>query len=151
MLRRELISFPSQLLLRLTTSARRGEFDIVARSLVFRHAFVVDSKISDLFFFIIFVLSTRARILTVFPFHVATLEAGLACAVLEDNNKIVSCVEEDAVAPSAPSHQQHASKNLKTVARSQAARRTMRRKQPRQKLEDVGNAAGLHVGELSTP
>ena len=39
-----------------------------------------------------------------FPFHVAALEAGLACAVLEDGNKIVSCVEEDAVAPSASSH-----------------------------------------------
>jgi hypothetical protein len=60
MLRRELISFPSQLLLGLSTSARRGEFDIVASSLVFWRTSVVDSLVSDLFSFIVFVPSIRA-------------------------------------------------------------------------------------------
>ena len=60
MLARELISFLSQLLLRLTAFARRGEFDIVARSLDFWRAFIVDSMVSDLFSFIFFVLPTLA-------------------------------------------------------------------------------------------
>ena len=60
MLTRVLISFLSQLLLRLTASARRGEYDIVARLLDFWRAFVVDSMVSDLFSFIFFVLSTLA-------------------------------------------------------------------------------------------
>ena len=60
MLTHVLISFLSQLLLRLTASARRGEFDIVARLLDFWRAFVVDSMVSDLFSFIFFVLSTLA-------------------------------------------------------------------------------------------
>ena len=55
-----LISFLSQLLLRLTASARRGEYDIVAMLLDFWRAFVVDSMVSDLFSFIFFVLSTLA-------------------------------------------------------------------------------------------
>jgi hypothetical protein len=60
MLTRELISYLLQLLLRLSMPARRGEFDIVARSLVFWDAFVVDSMVSDLFSFMFFVLSTPA-------------------------------------------------------------------------------------------
>ena len=60
MLTRVLISFLSQLLLRLAASARRGEYDIVARLLDFWRAFVVDSMVSDLFSFIFFVLSTLA-------------------------------------------------------------------------------------------
>jgi hypothetical protein len=60
MLTHVLISFLSQLLLRLTASARRGEYDIVARLLDFWRAFVVDSMVSDLFSFIFFVLSTLA-------------------------------------------------------------------------------------------
>ena len=56
----ELISFPSQLLLMLTAFARRGEFDIVASSLVFWRMSVVDSMVSNLFSFIFFVLSTLA-------------------------------------------------------------------------------------------
>jgi hypothetical protein len=95
MLTHVLISFLSQLLLRLTASARRGEYDIVARLLDFWRAFVVDSMVSDLFSFIFFVLSALAhRVLTTFPFHVAALGAGLACAALE-------YLAEEAVAPSA--------------------------------------------------
>ena len=60
MLMHVLISFLSQLLLRLTASARRGEYDIVARLLDFWRVFVVDSMVSDLFSFIFFVLSTLA-------------------------------------------------------------------------------------------
>ena len=60
MLTHVLILFLSQLLLRLTASARRGEYDIVARLLDFWRAFVVDSMVSDLFSFIFFVLSTLA-------------------------------------------------------------------------------------------
>jgi hypothetical protein len=64
---------------------------------------VVDSIVSDLFPSCYSFSRLWRRVLTTFHLRLAALEAGLACAPLEDDNKIVSCLEKGAVAPS---HQQ---------------------------------------------